>query len=220
MPAFAEELAPLASVAAVTVGHVEVSQPVQAAIGAARPRGDDVTERSTTQTASTATGAPSPSEFTSSPLRNRLRLELDAPVSEVWELLGDLTRFPEYSAGLDRVEAQVDDAGRCVEYTCYFKPVEIEGESVSAVSRDVMKWYEPNRGYLSVEVDGDTGAEGTVAFTTLESTPAGTRVDFHMYYESQELDTVKAQLDEVFVDMADQLITRFGGRVLDRYVEK
>jgi hypothetical protein len=47
---------------------------------------------------------PSASEFTSSPLRNRLRLELDAPVSEVWELLGDLSRFPEYSVGLERVE--------------------------------------------------------------------------------------------------------------------
>ena len=34
------------------------------------------------------TGAPAPSKFTSSPLRNRLRRELDAPVSRVWELLG------------------------------------------------------------------------------------------------------------------------------------
>ena len=101
----------------------------------------------------TVSDAPCASEFTSSPLRNRLRLELDAPVSRVWELMGDLSRFPEYSVGLERVEAETDDTGRCLEYTCYFKPVE-EG-SEGAVSRDLMKWYEPNRGYLSVEAEGD-----------------------------------------------------------------
>lgn len=168
----------------------------------------------------TVTGVPSPSEYTSSPLRNRLRIELDAPVSEVWELLGDLSRFPEYSAGLERVDVVQDENGRCLEYMCHFKPIEVDGESLSAVSRDVMKWYEPHRGYLSVETAGDAGTEGAVAFTTLEPTSAGTRIDYGMYYGSQDLDTMKAQLDEVFVDMADRLIARFGGRVLDRYVEK
>jgi hypothetical protein len=47
-------------------------------------------------------------------------MELDAPVSEVWKLMGDLSRFPEYSAGLERVEAKTDENGRCIEYTCYF----------------------------------------------------------------------------------------------------
>ena len=163
---------------------------------------------------------PSASDFTSSPLRNRLRLELNAPVPRVWELLGDLSRFPEYSSGLERVEVVQNEDGRCVEYTCHFKPVEIDGESLSAVSRDVMRWYEPERGYLSVEVEGDAGTEGAVAFTTLEPTSAGTRIDYEMYYDSQDLETMKAHLDEVFVDMADRLIARFGGRVLDRYVEK
>ena len=54
---------------------------------------------------------PSASDFTSSPLRNRVCLELDAPVVEVWELIGDLSRFPEYSVGLERVEAQLDEVG-------------------------------------------------------------------------------------------------------------
>jgi carbon monoxide dehydrogenase subunit G len=162
---------------------------------------------------------PSPSDFTSSPLRNRLRLELDAPLLRVWGLLGDLSRFPEYSVGLERVEVVEDEDGRCVEYTCHFKPVEIDGGSLSGVSRDVMKWYEPNRGYLSVEVEGNTGTEGTVAFATLEPTSAGARVDYQMYFDSEDLDTMKAHLDEVFLDMADKLIARFGGRVLDRYVE-
>jgi hypothetical protein len=175
-------------------------------------RGDDMSEQSAVRS------APSPSQFTSSPLRNRLRLELDAPVSQVWELIGDLSRFPEYSVGLERVEVELDDGGRCLEYTCYFKPVD-EG-SRYAVSRDVMKWYEPNRGYLSVEVEGDAGTEGAVAFTTLDPTPSGTRIDYEMYYDSQDLEAMKAALDDVFVDMADRLIARFGGRLVDRYVEK
>jgi Polyketide cyclase / dehydrase and lipid transport len=196
---------------AVTVGRFWASHLTAAAIGAAR-------REETTMTSTTSSGVPSASEFTSSPLRNRLRVEFDAPVSEVWELMGDLSRFPEYSVGLERVEVKWDDDGRCAEYTCYFKPVE-EG-SPGAVSRDVMRWYEPHRGYLSVEVEGDAGTEGAVAFMTLDPTSEGTRVNYEMYFDAEDLDTTKAQLDEVNVDMAERLIGRFGGRVIERYVER
>ena len=161
---------------------------------------------------------PSASDFTSSPLRNRLRVGLDAPVSKVWELMGDLSRFPEYSVGLERVDVRQDDNGRCAEYTCYFKPVE-EGSN-GAVSRDVMKWYEPHRGYLSVEVEGDAGTDGAVALMTLDPTSRGTVVNYEMYFNADDLDAMKAGLDEVNVDMADRLIGRFGGRVIERFVEK
>jgi carbon monoxide dehydrogenase subunit G len=173
--------------------------------------------RERTQTASTSGGMPAASEFTSSPLRNRLRMELDAPVSQVWELMGDLSRFPEYSEGLERVETKQDEDGRCTEYTCYFKPLE-EG-SEGPVSRDVMKWYEPERGYLSVELDGDAGTLGAVAFMTLNPIPTGTHLTYDMHYDAEDLETMKANLDEVNVDMADKLIARFGGRVAERYVE-
>jgi uncharacterized membrane protein len=69
-----------------------------------------MTETQSIQT-SAERAVPSASEFTSSPLRNRLRVELDAPVAEVWDLIGDLSRFPEYSAGLERVEAELDESG-------------------------------------------------------------------------------------------------------------
>ena len=170
-----------------------------------------------TQSTAPSSGVPSAREFTTSPLRNRVRVELEAPVSEVWELLGDLSRFPEYSEGLERVEAVVDDDGRCVEYTCYFKPFEEGAEG--AVSRDVMKWYEPNRGYLSVEVGGSWGGANTVALTTLDPIPQGTRVNLDMHYDAEDVDTMKMQLDEVYADMAQNLIARFGGRVIERYVE-
>ena len=161
---------------------------------------------------------PSASEFTSSPLRNRIRVELNAPVEEVWELMGDLSRFPEYSVGLDRVEAKTDENGRCIEYTCYFKPFEPGAEG--ALSRDVMKWYEPNRGYLSVEVDGTWGGGGAVAHLTLDSIPGGTRVTNDMHFDSEDLEAAKAHIDEALADIAENLIARFGGRVTERYVEK
>jgi carbon monoxide dehydrogenase subunit G len=176
-----------------------------------------MSEQPRAQTASTSGGTPAASEFTSSPLRNRLRVELDAPVSQVWELMGDLSRFPEYSEGLERVETKQDGDGRCTEYTCYFKPLE-EG-SEGPVSRDVMKWYEPERGYLSVEREGDAGTLGAVAFMTLNPIPTGTRLTYDMHYDAEDLETMKANLDEVNVDMADKLIARFGGRVTERYVE-
>jgi hypothetical protein len=176
-----------------------------------------MSESVSTSTTFETRGVPSASDFTSIPLRNRLRLELEAPVSEVWELMGDLSRFPEYSEGLERVEATVNQAGRCTEYTCYFKPVE-EGAQ-GAASRDVMKWYEPERGYLSVEVDGNTGTETTVAFMIVSPIPGGSRVTFDMHYDSEDLDAMKAHIDEVYSDMARRLTDRFGGKVIERYVE-
>jgi hypothetical protein len=157
--------------------------------------------------------SPSASELTSSPLRNRIAADLEAPVSEVWDLTGDLARFPEYSAGLERVDAKLDDDGRCVEYTCFFKPLEEGGEG--AVSRDVMKWYEPNRGYLSVEVEGGN----TVARMTLDPIPGGTRIGYDMHFDADDLAVAKAAIDEALVDISDNLIARFGGRVTEHYVE-
>jgi Polyketide cyclase / dehydrase and lipid transport len=162
-------------------------------------------------------GAPSASDFTSSPLRNRIRLELDARVSEVWELIGDLSRFPEYSVGLERVDVQLDEGGRCIGYTCYFKPLEEGAEG--ALSRDVMKWYEPNRGYLSVEAEGSWGGGGTVALMTLDPVPRGTRVNYDVHFDAQDLDAAKAHFDEALVDIAENLIRRFGGRLTEHYVE-
>ncbi|MGH3010944.1 MAG: SRPBCC family protein [Gaiellaceae bacterium] len=161
--------------------------------------------------------APSASAFTSSPLRNRIRVELDAPVSEVWELVGDLSRFPEYRAGLERVEATQDEEGMCIEYICYFKPFEEGAEG--AVSRDVMKRYEPNRGYLSVEAEGSWGGGNTVALTTLDPVPTGTRMNFDVHFDADDLDAAKAHFDEALVDIAENLIARFGGTITERYVE-
>jgi hypothetical protein len=82
--------------------------------------------------------APAPTRFVSSPLRNRIRVELNAPVSEVLAPLGDLARFPEYSSGLERIEAKTDSSGTCTEYVCHFKAR--EPGQVGIVHRELIRW--------------------------------------------------------------------------------
>jgi hypothetical protein len=172
-----------------------------------------MTEQATTQAQADSSDVPSASDYTAIPLRNRLKLDLDAPVSEVWALMGDLSRFPEYSAGLARVDAELDDEGRCVG----FKPMDEGAEG--AVSRDVMRWYEPGRGYLSAEHVGDSGTVGTVALMTVDPIDGGTRLTYDMHFDAEDLDGMRAHIDAVNVDMSERLIARFGGRVVERYVE-
>jgi hypothetical protein len=61
-----------------------------------------------------ASGVPSAAEFTASPLGNRLVLELEAPLSQVWALLGDLAlaRHPRQQADvwIEPVAKQLDTA--------------------------------------------------------------------------------------------------------------
>jgi hypothetical protein len=113
---------------------------------------------------------------------------------------------------------KLDEDGKCTEYTCYFKPLEEGAEG--AVSRDVMKWYEPNRGYLSVEVGGSWGGGGTVAFTTLDRIAPGTRVNYDVHFDAEDLDAAKTHFDEALVDIAENLTRRFGGTLTERYVEE
>jgi len=162
---------------------------------------------------------PAASTFTSSPLRNQIRVELNAPVSAVWALIGDLTRFPEYSLGLERVEAKVDTGGLCTEYICHFKPPEEGGERI--VHREIMRWYEPNRGWASIaEEDNAFGLTNSLTLVALEPQEQGTMMRWSQYYDGGALDMNKAVFDQALTDIAENLIRRFGGKVVERYVEK
>lgn len=117
--------------------------------------------------------SPVAARFTSSPLRNRIRVELDAPVSEVWGLMSDLTRFPEYSSGLARVDVKSDSDGKVTEYICHFKPM-AEGEA-GIVSRELIRWFEPNRGYASSGAQADAfGLQNDLNLVILEPSKKGT----------------------------------------------
>jgi len=162
--------------------------------------------------------APSASTFTSAPLRHRWRVELDASVPEVWTLVGDLTRLPEYSSGLERVEVKKDPSGEPLEYVCHFKGME-EGSS-GPVNRDLIRWHMPNRGWASVgEEPNDFGLKNSLHLVTLETSGRGTVLNWVAHYEAADLDTNRSELDKAFADIADHLIARFGGRVVERYLD-
>ncbi len=157
--------------------------------------------------------------LTSSLLRNRIRVELRAPVSEVWALIGNLTRFPEYSSGLERVEARRDSSGTLTEYVCHFKPREEGGESIA--HRELIRWYELNRGYASSGEEGNAfGLTNDLNLVTVEPSKEGTILTWDEYYDAQDLDMMKAEYDQALADIGENLIRRFGGKVIERYVEQ
>jgi uncharacterized protein (TIGR02246 family) len=161
---------------------------------------------------------PSIPTLTPAPLRNRIRVDLDAPVREVWALLGDLARFPEYSAGLERVDPVLDAGGRCIEYVCHFRPV-AEGQA-GIVDRNIMHWLEPGCGYASSGTpDSAFGLSDDINLVTVEPSPGGTLLTWDEYFEAEDVDAMRASFDQALTDTADRLIVRFGGRLIERFVQ-
>jgi hypothetical protein len=190
------------------------------AIGAGTVAGyaaDHPVQRSNS-TMHTDSPVPNAASFTSAPLRNRTRVELKAPVPNVWALIGDLTRYPEYSSGLERVEVKEDSSGMLTEYVCRFKPQEEGGESIA--HRELIRWYEPNRGYASISEEPNAfGLTNSLTLVTLDPSKEGTIMTWDEYFDAQDLDTNRALYDQALADIAERLIARFGGRIIERYVE-
>jgi hypothetical protein len=162
--------------------------------------------------------APRPQQFTSSPLRNRIRIELSAHPSDVWALVGDLSRYPEYSLGLDKVEAMLDPDGACTEYVCVFKPQVEGGETIQ--HRETMRWYAAESGYASMPDEPNAfGLRSCLTLVTLEPGEARTVLVWDEYYDHDDLDGSKAAFDQALADIGDNLIGRFGGRVVERFME-
>jgi len=158
-----------------------------------------------------------PTKLIKSPLRNRLRLDLKAPVTEVWALVGNLARMSDYSAGLERVEVKTDAHGNCTEYTCHFRPMQPGEDGI--VSRDLMQWYQPNRGWASHGAAGDAfGLSDDLHLVTVESSQDGTLLTWDAYYQAQDLAMMQAHMLEALSDIGQNLLKRFGGRLIHCYV--
>jgi hypothetical protein len=162
--------------------------------------------------------APSASSFTSAPRRNHLALELAAPVTEVWALVGDLGRLPQYSAGLDRVAVEKDRQGNPTAYVCHFKPM-ADGEQ-GIVSRDFIRWHEEGRGWASLAEEPNAfGARNSVHRVTVAPSAAGTTLTWDAHYDADDLDANRIPLDQAFADIGARLVARFGGRVVERTMD-
>jgi carbon monoxide dehydrogenase subunit G len=147
-----------------------------------------------------------------------MRVQLDQPVEAVWSLVGDLRRLPEYSAGLDRVESKTDADGVCTEFTCHFRPRAVGEEGI--VDHNVVRWYMSNVGYAS-SAQGESvfGITDDLNLVSVEPSGAGTIVTWEEYYEAADLPMMRAEYDDALADIAERLIARFGGRVMERSVD-
>jgi hypothetical protein len=150
---------------------------------------------------------PAADTLTSAPLRNRLRVQLSQPVEVVWSLVGDLSRLPEYSAGLDHVECRTDARGACTEFTYHFKP-RAAGED-GIVDRNVVRWYQRNVGYASsAQGNSAFGVTDDLNLVTVEPSAGGAIVTWDQYYEAAELRMMRAEYDDAFADIAERLVAR------------
>jgi hypothetical protein len=160
------------------------------------------------------TNIPSAHALTSAPLRHRLRVELDAPAPDVWSIVGNHERVPEYCRGIERVVVTTEPDAR----ECHFRPREGAGPGV--VLREILRWEEPNVGYC-VSADGPNAFELTndLSIVTVAATPRGTMFTWDQYYDHADLPSIRASYDEGIMDIGANLVARFGGRVVERYVD-
>ena len=160
---------------------------------------------------------PTPTELSSAPLRNRIRLILNAPVESVWQLVGDFSRYPEYSAAIERADVKQDGHGRWTEYVCHFKGQE---GALGVSHREVVRWHEPNRGYAScAEEPNPFGLTNALTLVQLESGSGRTTMTWDQHYEAADLGASKEGFAQALADIAERLVRKFGGKVLEHYVE-
>jgi len=164
---------------------------------------------------------PEADKWVSSPLRNLIKLELNASLTEVWSLIGDPGKMPSYSSGLEKVETKISPEGRCLEYTCFFKAE--DGGQQGSVHTAKMLWYEPNRGWASLDEEpNEFGFKESLTLITFEARGDKTIVKWSMHFncESQELLLSSiSSLEEALEDISKRLIKIFGGVKLEGYAE-
>jgi hypothetical protein len=156
---------------------------------------------------------PDPAVYTTAPLRNRISVELAAPAAEVWELVGDHRRLPEYSAGIESVDVAADGAAR----TCRFRATD-ETPSIDLTER--IRWYVPQVGYCASAAESNPfGLTEDLSVVTVMPAEGGTVFEWAQYFNNEDLATAVQSFDEGLVDMAQRLIARFGGELREHWAQ-
>lgn len=162
---------------------------------------------------------PKAQNFVDSPLRNRIKLNLKAPVSEVWNVVGRPERMPEYSMGLNKVEADYSEQ-KCTGFTCYFHPM--EGQNIGLEHKEQVIWYEENIGYISQsEEPNNFGYTDSLALVSVSATEDGTIFTWDIHYNAGDEPTLHLNIDSYAMaldDIANNLIQLFDGKILENFV--
>ena len=165
---------------------------------------------------------PRANDFVTSPLRNRIKLELNASVQDVWALVGRLEQMPKYSSGLEKLDANYDANGKCTGYTCHFKPME-EGGEVTTHS-ETIQWYEPNVGYASLAHEPNLlGLQQSLSLITLKDNGEQTILQWDVHFNAESSEFIEMNVigfeQALNIDIAQNLISKFGGNVLESFVD-
>jgi hypothetical protein len=157
---------------------------------------------------------PNADRFTTAPLRHLIRLELHAALSDVWTLVGDHERLPEYSAGIERVDLTPEREARI----CRFRAM--PGDTEGMTLREVIRWESPHEGYATSAAAGNPfGLENDLSIVTLDQEKGRTVFTWRQYYDHPDLAFMRANFDDGLADIAKNLVARFGGRMLEHYVD-
>lgn len=164
---------------------------------------------------------PTVEKWVKSPVRNRLVIVLNRPITEIWALVGNPANMPKFSAGLDSVTCKTEN-GNCSQYTCYFKPIK-KGEAGYKHTENIL-WHEINRGWASrLPEPNDMGFTDYLSMLTLEGANGKTKLTWSMtcnHEKAEMIETNKQGLKQAFEDIGKHLIAFFGGEVVENYVQK
>lgn len=152
-----------------------------------------------------------PGPLATAPLRNHLKVRLNAPLQEVWELLSTHEALPSYSPGLVQVTLKGTCSGPsggtgCTR-TCTFSEGPPLDEQIIAVQA-------PNLLATSAVEPNDYGLTHDLTLITLQARSANqTELWWRQYYDHPDLDTMETVFDEALTAIGQALASRFGGHL-------
>lgn len=159
---------------------------------------------------------PSADKWVTSPLRNSIKIELNAPVSEVWKVVANPANIFSNCCGVNNVEPKTNDSGKCTKYTIHYES-EDGGENMVACS--TMVWYEPNQGWASLDNDPHPmGFEQSLLLITIEQKEEKSVLSWNMHYNIENDEALQmfiTGLDQSLKEeIAQLLIQKFDGGII------
>jgi hypothetical protein len=152
-----------------------------------------------------------PGSLAKAPLRNDVKVVLDAPVGEVWAIISDHGQLPSYSAGIREVvlddSCQGPGGGVGCTRTCSFHEGPPIAETIVFVEEPyalATRGVQPNEYQLTNDL------------TLVTLRPLGDdRTEFwwRQYYDHPQLEQMKPVFDEALRDLGQRLVQRFGAAV-------